>query len=203
MSATSFSPDPGGVVDGRVLRGERNRVALVEALVGLLDRGVARPTAKEIATEAGVSVRTVFQHFDDVESLYAAIVDRQRDRYQALYAPLPARGSLSTRIDALIARRAELFEQIAPVRRATVLAAVGSNVLQQGLAEATGALREQVARLFAPELARAPRRVDLLAAIDLVTSWEAWDTLRRSRAQSVTAAKRVTRLLVIGALSCP
>ena len=63
--------------DGRVQRGERNRAAIVDALLSLLEDGVLRPSARQVAERAGVSLRAVFQHFDDMESLYAEWVRRQ------------------------------------------------------------------------------------------------------------------------------
>lgn len=191
MSATSSDSD------GRVRRGERNRDALVEALLGLLDDGIAKPTAREIAERAGVSLRTVFAHFDDVESLYAAIALRQRERLSPLFEPIDSSGSDDHRVETLVAQRVELFEQIAPVRRASLLLAPDSPELTRRLAEVTRALRAQVAECFDPELAAAGRRRgDLLAALDVAASWETWDGLRRVQGLSVVAARRTLRLLV-------
>ena len=73
----SYHDDVQTATDGRVLRGERNRSAIVEALLALLEEGGAKPSAKEIAERAGVSLRSVFQHFDDMEALYAECVRQQ------------------------------------------------------------------------------------------------------------------------------
>ena len=51
--------------DGRTVRAERTRQALVDSLLNLLDEGQLTPTAAEIAARAGVSERSVFQHFPD------------------------------------------------------------------------------------------------------------------------------------------
>ncbi|MGZ8734234.1 MAG: TetR/AcrR family transcriptional regulator [Acidimicrobiia bacterium] len=183
--------------DGRVRRGARNRDALVDALLGLLEDGVAKPTAREIAERAGVSLRTVFAHFDDVESLYAAIAIRQQERHAPLFARLDDHGSNEDRIEALVAQRVELFEQVAPVRRASLLLAPDSPELTRRLTEASHALREQIIGCFRAELAAAGRgRRDLLAALDVAASWETWDGLRRGQDLSVVAARRVLRLLV-------
>ncbi len=191
MSATSSDSD------GRVRRGERNRDALVDALLELLEAGVAKPTAREIAERAGVSLRTVFAHFDDVESLYAAIAVRQEERLAPLLQPLVWSDSDDQRVEDLIARRVELFEQIAPVRRASLLLAPDSPELTRRLTEVSRVLRGQVAECFHPELAAAGRRRgDLLAALDIATSWETWDGLRRGQGLSVVAARRTLRLLV-------
>jgi TetR/AcrR family transcriptional regulator, regulator of autoinduction and epiphytic fitness len=183
--------------DGRVRRGERNRDALVDALLGLLEDGLAKPTAREIAERAGVSLRTVFAHFDDVEGLYAAIAVRQRERLAPLFEPLDPEGTDEDHVETLVAQRVELFEQIAPVRRASLLLAADSPELTRRLAEVSRALREQLADCFEPELAAAGRgRNDMLAALDVATSWETWDGLRRRQGLSVVAARRALRMLV-------
>ena len=70
-------------MDGRIARGARARAAIVDALLALIEAGELRPSAARIAERAGVSLRSVFQHFKDVESLFAAMADRQRERPHA------------------------------------------------------------------------------------------------------------------------
>lgn len=191
------STPAGAAADGRVRRGNRNRDALVEALLALLESGVRRPTARQIAGRAGVSLRTVFGHFDDVEALYGAIVERQRDRYQHLYTEIPNDGTLTNRVGALVSRRAELFESIAPVRRATLALVGTSDELNAGLAMATAALHHQATTLFRAELATAGKSAsDIAAAIDVAAGWTTWDALRSQQALSVAATRRVVRLMV-------
>ncbi len=70
---TPTSPELNGGADGRILRGERTRVLIVSAILELLRAGTVRPTAEQVAARAKVGVRTVFRHFDAMESLYAAM----------------------------------------------------------------------------------------------------------------------------------
>ena len=65
---TVTSTEPAGG-DGRASRAARTRIAVVDALLALNEKGNLRPTAREIAAEAGVSLRSIYVHFDDVESL--------------------------------------------------------------------------------------------------------------------------------------
>src|SRR3989304_5263636 len=58
--------------DGRSARAARTRDAVVEALLTLIEEGDLRPTAQRVAEHARVSLRSVFQHFRDLESLFAA-----------------------------------------------------------------------------------------------------------------------------------
>ena len=58
-----------GDVDGRRRRSVRSRQRIVEALLGLIRDGEMHPSAAQVAQKAGVSLRTVFRHFEDMESL--------------------------------------------------------------------------------------------------------------------------------------
>jgi TetR/AcrR family transcriptional regulator, regulator of autoinduction and epiphytic fitness len=191
--------DASAVTDGRVLRGERNRAALVEALLQLFEEGDPQPTAPRVAERAGLSLRTVFQHFADMESLYAAVADRQTERVRTLVADTPDPGlSLPRRIDALVTQRARFYETVTPVRRASLLVAHRSPELTARLDAVGRYLRRQIADTFASELARLDQRqrADVLSALDAATSWETWDALRRTQRRSVAAAVRAVRVLV-------
>src|SRR5215831_10500116 len=107
-------------VDGRLARGERARGAIVDALLALIDRGDLRPSAARVAERAGVSLRSVFQHFSDVESLFAA-ASRQAERVSIYLGGIPEDGPLASRLGAFVRQRSRLLEAIAPVRRAAIL----------------------------------------------------------------------------------
>ena len=67
--AAKRAPDADGAVamqDGRVQRGARNREAILDACLELIRERAALPTAQDVAVRAGVQVRTVFRHFDDM-----------------------------------------------------------------------------------------------------------------------------------------
>jgi len=184
--------------DGRVLRGERNRTAIVDALLALLAEGESRPSARLVAERAGVSLRSVFQHFDDMESLYAACVERQLGRVAQLVTPIEPQLPLDTRVAAIVDQRVRLFEQVAPIRRAALLAAPASPVLRAGLRRSSDELRDQVAKVFAPELTTRGREV--LDALDVACSFDAWDHLSRTRGLRAAAVRRAMTRLVRGAL---
>src|SRR5436309_15938546 len=102
------------LADGRVQRGERNRAAIVDALLACYEAGRLRPSVQEVADRAGVSARSVHNHFEDVESLRAEVAQRQWDRYSPLIGEV-------TNIGELIAGRVMFFEAVTPVRRAALL----------------------------------------------------------------------------------
>ena len=182
--------------DGRVLRGERNREAVVESMLALIEEGDPQPTAKRVAERAGVALRSVFHHFDDVESLLAAAARLQAQRHWHVIQPIAADLPLAERVAQVAAQRSALFERIAAARRAALLAEHDSPVIGAWLEESRAMLRRQLALTFAPELARDGR--DLLAALEVSASWTAWESLRRRQGLSVNASRRVlTRLLTV------
>ena len=110
-----------GAKDGRTVRAERTRQALVDALFALLDEGELRPTAERIAKRAGVSERSVFQHFPDREALFEAVARQQYERVFSQLEPVDPSLPLTERIDAFVAQRARLLEESSSVRRAALL----------------------------------------------------------------------------------
>lgn len=192
------------VTDGRLLRGVRTRAAIVEALLDLLNDGVASPTAAQIATRAGVSVRSVFQHFEDLEALYADLALEQSRRVAPLLESLERTGSLADRIDALVRQRSRLYRTIRPVRHAIGTRAQASPALQRRLEELSAQLRTQVETQFADELAVDASAAALLDSIDALCSFETWDRMVGFQAMhhdEVDAALRVAlgRLLDVSA----
>jgi AcrR family transcriptional regulator len=181
-------------VDGRRARRHRSRDLAVDALLDLLGEGVVRPTAQQVAERSGVSLRSIFRIFDDVESLNAAACARQVSRVRHLFVDVPGEGSLEDRIGAVVAINGRLYESIAPVRRAALREAPGSPALQDQLARARGWVRGEVERVFADELRDGGR--DAMAAVELALSFEAWDQLRSAQRLSPSrTATTVTRLL--------
>lgn len=179
-------------IDGRRARGERARAAVVDAILDLLQEGDLRPTAERIAARAGVSLRLVFHHFADIESLYAAAADRQTERLTALFKPISADGPFAARLEAFLQQRARMWERIAPVRRASLLLEPFSDEIRRRLAAARVLARREAARIFAREIARfrGAERDDVVAALEAASAWQTWETLRRHQGLSAEKARR-------------
>jgi TetR/AcrR family transcriptional regulator of autoinduction and epiphytic fitness len=168
------------MTDGRAARAARTREAVVEALLALIDEGRPRPTAREIADRAGVSLRSVYVHFDDLEDLFTEAANKTYERMAALITRLPTEGPLAERIDAFVAQRCRLMEAGGPVRHAAVLQEPFSPTLAKVMKLVRTAARDEVERVFATELDRrqGDARERLLAAVDVATSGASWETLR-------------------------
>jgi len=164
-------------------------------MLHLIDEGDLRPTAPRIAERAGVSLRSVFQHFRDLEALFAAAATRELERLSALVGPLPVGGSRDDRLDAFVAQRTRVLEAITPVRRASLLQEPSSAQLRSSRTRLLALARREVAEVFAAELDRRPRadRVELLDALDAASSWQTWEALRAHQGLSPARARRVVR----------
>lgn len=176
--------------DGRRQRGERNREAVIDAILDLITEGNERPTTTEIAERSGVSVRSVFRHFDDVESLYAAAVDRHQERMLPMWHLDTSPGSLDARLDRLVEHRAKLYEAMGTVRRVAERLRRTSPIIDTRLRYSQQVLVDQLELLFEPEFAAlevADRR-PLLDALEVGTSWYAWVALREVQGCSVPRA---------------
>jgi len=103
--------------DGRVARGERTRRGLAEALISLVEEGDAQPTARRIAARAGVSLRIVFHHFDDLESILGEAVRIQEQRHWHHIRPVESTLPLDERVARVVRQRDAVFRATAPVRR--------------------------------------------------------------------------------------
>lgn len=171
--------------DGRTARRERNREAVVQALLGLYRDGVLSPSADEIAARAGVSARSLFRYFADVGDLASEAVARQADHLTPLFAlELDPDAPLGVRIDAFVASRTRLLAEMGEVGRVARFRATKQDVVAQGLARVRRMLREQVAVVLGPALSDRPDRDALLAAADVLCSWEAHDLMRNDQGLS-------------------
>jgi TetR/AcrR family transcriptional regulator of autoinduction and epiphytic fitness len=181
--------------DGRNVRGERTRAAVVEAMLGLLDEGDVRPTTQRIAERAGVSERTIFQHFRDREALFEAVARRQYDRVVPTLSPISPDLPLAERIDVFADQRARLYEMVSGVRRGAVLLEHESDVVHEQLQAVRRAKAKEVERVFAAELGALParEREARRAAIGAACAWTAWEGLRFHQGLNAADAREAMR----------
>ncbi len=183
--------------DGRHLRSERTRAAIVSALLTLADQGELAPTAQQIADAAGVALRSIRQHFATREELFVAAAAEHARRTKDLRVEVEPSAPLGTRIAAFAKVRSKELENTAPLRHAAELAEDTSQIVARAMSAARAHRRKDVARVFAKELLAAADPEVLLDQLDLLTSGRGYDMLRRDRGHSeATAKSRMERFLV-------
>jgi AcrR family transcriptional regulator len=186
------------VTDQRVLRGRRNREAIVDAVVELVEGGNLSPTADEIAAAAGVARRSVYHHFEDLDDLMQAVMEKHLSRYVDLLQPVPTTGTLEQRCAAFVGQRSALAERLLLVFRSARFVATSSNVMAEQLAATDEYLRDELRRTFAAELRRSPAWA--VEALDAMTSLDGWVRLRVNQRLSPRRARNVLEGTLIDVL---
>ncbi|MCD9622860.1 TetR/AcrR family transcriptional regulator [Rhabdothermincola salaria] len=171
-------------------------------MMSLYSDGQYTPTAAAIAERAGVSVRSLFRYFDDVEDLAAAVIERQASLvYPLLAVDVAADDPVEVRVAQLVDGRVRQYELLAPAARAARAVAHRRPLVAAKLAEINAARREQIRTLFSEELeAMGPhdaRRV--LGAADVLCSFETYHLLREEHGlePDVLVADLARTLLVL------
>lgn len=179
-------------IDGRTARAQRTRQAIVDALLALIDDGDLAPTAPRIAERAGVSLRSIYQHFEDLEALFGAASTRHMERVLDAATPIDPEGPLEARVAAFTEQRARILEAMTPVRRAALLQEPFSANLRDSRRRMEKLGRAEIGRVFAAELDRLPRpeRTEVHAGLEAACGWSAWEHLRVT-GLSVETAQRV------------
>jgi AcrR family transcriptional regulator len=181
------------ISDGRLLRSSRSRAEIIRAMIEIIRAGDMSPSAARIAEFAGVSLRTVFRHFDDVDSLYREMTAMVEAEVLPL-ATSPIEGKAwRERLDCLLDRRMGIFEHIAPFRIAGSLRRFSSAFLMEDHQRFIRIERSTLLEVLPKKiLSNAP----LVNALELATGFQAWRRLRQDQNLSVRDARAAILLTV-------
>jgi DNA-binding transcriptional regulator YbjK len=191
-SASTSSRAP--KIDGRRLRSERTRLAIIEAYQELLRRNSVMPTAVQIAEQAGCSVRSVFERFSDLDALSLATADFTIAQGQAEAVARHVDGDRPTRIRSHVETRARACEKWLPLWRIITnqdqVAELRTRVVLVRLANI-----ERMKLMYRRELSSLPEAAadELLIALAALTSFESWDQMRHCHGLSTDAAQGIWR----------
>jgi len=172
-------------VDGRSLRGERNRQALLDAALELLEEGTIAPSAQEIAEKAGVGLRGIFRHFGGMEGLFAAINERVRATEVELFGGGKREGSFRERLLRAVEQRALAYEKQTNAFVSVQVHRWRSPYLKEYYANGQIELRRDLEN-WLPELTNLP--TNRREAVDANASFETWYRLREHQNLSVDQA---------------
>jgi AcrR family transcriptional regulator len=191
-SASTSSRAP--KIDGRRLRSERTRLAIIEAYLELLRRNSVMPRAVQIAEQAGCSVRSVFERFSDLDALSLATADFAIAQGQAEAVARHVDGDRPTRIRSHVETRVRACEKWLPLWRIITnqdqVAELRTRVVLVRLANI-----ERIKLMYRRELSSLPEAAgdELLIALAVLTSFESWDQMRHCHGLSTDAAQGVWR----------
>ena len=171
-------------VDGRTARRDRNKRAVLNAIIDLIEEGNPLPTVAEISERSGTSHRSLFRYFDDLDSLFAEAILVAYGRYARLSRIHRfGRGSLGERIENVIAQRIALWDALTPLVHSGRRRKGAMEPMELAMAQYMGPLRDQLAVHFAPEVETwaLEDRSMRLDAVEALLSIEAFEFLRRNQ----------------------
>jgi AcrR family transcriptional regulator len=190
-------------IDGRSARRERNRREIVDALLDLIRSGVIDASAAEVATKAGLSERSLFRYFDDVNDLYSEVCAAQYARIER-HARIDdfAHGSTTQKVSTFVDQRIALHKAIGRVGVAARAHAHRNPVIAKQLREARTLLRRQIAGHFDSELKSLPadQRRAAISMIDLTTSYESIEMLRTEHQMDYAAVRQTLQIVITKAV---
>lgn len=181
---------PGPKLDGRRERSADSRRRILGAMVDLIDSGLPSPTAEAVAAKAGVSLRTVFRHFEEMENLHLEIAALVFERVRPILdRPFEVR-TWPDILHEAVARRAEFFEAISPFKTAIDVHRHRSRAIAAQHRRITSMSRDLLATSLPPAIVADKETFELLT---LLLSVETWQRLREQQGMSVAEASAAVR----------
>ena len=168
----------GPPVDGRSAIRDRNREAVLDAVLDLFSEDNLSPGPEEVALRVGLSVRSVYRYFDDHDTLTRAAIARNIERVTPLFLiPAIGEGNRADRVARFVDARLRLQAEVGATVRAARLRATFDPLVAEDVESARVFLREQVERHFARELSTGDpvRDTSRLAAIDALFGFDSLD----------------------------
>jgi TetR/AcrR family transcriptional regulator of autoinduction and epiphytic fitness len=195
--------------DGRIARGIRTRESILQAYGELIVDAAVPPTGAELAARARVSARSVFTHFNDMDGVLAAAARLAFEWVVRTHVDILPDLPLDDRLDRFVKHQAEVLERTAPLYR--MLRAVRHGVRREQcspevseiLAGVDQIRRRWIHFVFSWEFDACPGLDcdDLLEAVMVCSSWNAWEGLRHELDLDVDRASGVMRLTLKALLS--
>ena len=170
------------VIDGRTARRNRNKDAVLDALIALAREGdgLGEPSVEAIAERAAVSYRSVYRYFEDRTELMLSAIGRvMGDHYSIFDVEHLGDGSFDARIASLVEVRLAAYRRLAPLTRIAVRLRADEPAVAEAYEEVRRQMRAQLEAQFATELdaVAAQDRAGVIAAVDAMFQAESLDYL--------------------------
>jgi AcrR family transcriptional regulator len=195
MSSTAKTDTPKTEVkaDGRRQRSQRSRDKIIKSMWALMLEGDMDPSAAAIAERAGVGLRSVFRHFEDLDTLHREIVRiAESETLPKLMKPLQS---------------ADWKEQL--LEKADQAVDVWSNII---IPHTAGEIRRFKSKVLMDDYTRSrtlelasvqailPKNIDgydqALLALDTALSFSTVRRLRKDRGLNEDETKKTVRFMV-------
>jgi AcrR family transcriptional regulator len=162
------------------LRSERTKQVIMDSYLALLHEHPEVPTAAQIAARAGISVRSVFERFSDLQTLSLETADYAFTLGEAQAPVRHVDGDRPTRLRSHVETRANTCERWLPLWRVVIANQGRLDELKSRIRFIRQAVVRRIELMYGPELAVLPdaERRDLLIALEALVDFESWGRMR-------------------------
>ena len=174
--------------DGRRLRSNRSRQLIIESMLELIKQGNLVPTAQQVADHASVGIRSVFRHFEDLESIFETANELCHREYRGLFIGGDRSGSLQERILHATECHANAYETMSNMILSGSARQWNSEVLQKSYIAYQHQLRRDLDE-WLPELESLTE--SKRQAVDGIASFEMWHRLRNIQSLGKTDSIKI------------
>lgn len=171
--------------DGRRSRTIETRKRIVRAVTELVREGKVAPTAEEVSARADVGLRTVFRHFDDMDSLYREIDEELGINVALMLQMVLKADTWQERLVENITARCELYDTITPFLISGQVHRHTSEAVDASFRRKVELERAVLQHILPKSLQEDTPRFEALL---MMLSPEAWIRLRRDQGLSSEAA---------------
>ena len=179
--------------DGRRARSQSSRAKIVAAMLEVVGSGETSPGAAQIAEVAGVGLRSVFRHFDDMDSLYREMSEHIEAKVLPIMLQPLTSDAWQDRVRELSARRIQIFETILPFRISANLKRFQSPFLMEDYRRMLRLEQASLEAVLSPAVLADKVGTQ---AINAVFSFQTWRLLRHDQQLPVEVARIVVMRLV-------
>lgn len=162
-------------------------------MFALVRAGEMHPGAAQVAAAAGVSLRTVFRHFEEMDILYQEMARLMEAEVTPIIAAPFTAPDWRGRLDELVARRAGLYERVMPLKVAAGVRRFQSEYLMADHERFLAMEREGLKNVLPKTMVA---DAVLFSALEAALGFQAWRRMRQDQRLSPVDAQRVMQFTV-------
>lgn len=170
------------------------------AMIEVVGKGDYAPSAARVAEVAGVGLRSVFRHFEDMDALFGEMNAIIETKVLPVVLQVPQGETWQEKLADIAERRVKVFEAIMPYRLAGELKRFQSNYIMQNQRRLLLLEGETVDAHLPPELAADQ---EFSRSIKVILSFQTWRLLRHDMQLPLDEARAVVRRMLDDSLAGP
>ncbi len=184
--------------DGRRERSRSSRSKIVAAMIEVVGKGDYMPSAARVAEVAGVGLRSVFRHFEDMDALFGEMSEIIEAKVLPLVLQVPQGETWQEKLVDIAERRAKVFETIMPYRLAGELKRFQSAYIMQNQRHMLRLEGETIDAHLPPEIAA---DAVFSRAVKVILGFQTWRLLRHDMQLPLDEARAVVRRMLDDSLA--